>query len=247
MGKLFDFVMVFEQIPDLLKYLPITLQLALSSMSIGLILGFFMAIVKIKKIPGLYQVVNFFISFLRGTPVLVQLYISFFGIPMLLKYLNQRFGTSFAVADISGFFYAMIALGMSESAFCSEIIRSALMSVGDGQIEAAYAIGMNYPQALRRIILPAAFSVALPTLGNALIAIIKGTSLAFTCAVMEITARGRVLAGRTYRYFESYVSLAIVYWIITIIIERSIRAIEKKIKIPEQVQLVTEAATNGEN
>jgi polar amino acid transport system permease protein len=247
MGKLFDFGMVFEQIPDLLEYLPVTLGLALLAMSIGLILGFFMAIVKIKKTPGLYQVVNFVISFLRGTPVLVQLYISFFGIPMFLKFLNQKLGTNFAIADISGFFYAMIALGLSESAFCAEIIRSALISVSDGQIEAAYAIGMNYPQALRRIILPSAIAVALPNLGNALIAIIKGTSLAFTCAVVEITARGRILAGRTYRYFETYVSLAIVYWIITIIIERSIRAIEKKIKIPEQVQLVSEAATNDKN
>ena len=94
---------------------------------------------------------------------------------------------------------------------------------------------MTSSQTLRRIILPEAFEVALPTIGNSIISIIKGTSLAFTCAVIEITAQGKIIGGRTYRYFEVYVSLAIIYWVITIIIEQIIKIIENKIKIPEQV------------
>ena len=166
---------------------------------------------------------------------------------MIFKYFNQQFGTNLAVAEIPGFVYAVAALGLNESAYCAEIIRSALQSVNEGQIEAATALGMTYLQALRRIILPEAIEVALPTLGNSMISIIKSTSLAFTCAVVEITAQGKILAGKTYRYFEAYVSLAIIYWVLTIIIEQGIRFIEKKIKIPDQVALVTEAGEESKH
>ena len=238
MGKLFDVSLVFSSIPELLTKLPITLELAVVSMLIGL--GLVMAIIKMKKIRVLTQITNLLISLLRGTPVIVQLYVAFFGIPMMFKTINQQFGTNLAVANISGFVYAMIALGLNQSGFMAEIIRSALQSVDPGQIEAAHALGMTYPQTLRRIILPEAFEVALPTLGNSFISIIKGTSLAFTCAVVEITAQGQIIGGRTYRYFEVYVSLAIIYWLV---IEQIIRVIENKIRIPDQVEL---ASANGE-
>ena len=204
-------------------------------MVLALILGLLMAIIKMKKIKVLTQITNVLISLLRGTPIIVQLYVAFFGIPMFFQAINQRFGTNMVVADIPGFVYAMVALGLNQSGFMAEIIRSALQSVNSGQIEAAHAIGMTSSQTLRRIILPEAFEVALPTIGNSIISIIKGTSLAFTCAVIEITAQGKIIGGRTYRYFEVYVSLAIIYWVITIIIEQIIKIIENKIKIPEQV------------
>ena len=235
MGKLFDFSLVFSSIPELLQKLPITLGLASLSMVLALILGLLMAIIKMKKIKVLTQITNVLISLLRGTPIIVELYVAFFGIPMFFQAINQRFGTNMVVADIPGFVYAMVALGLNQSGFMAEIIRSALQSVNSGQIEAAHAIGMTSSQTLRRIILPEAFEVALPTIGNSIISIIKGTSLAFTCAVIEITAQGKIIGGRTYRYFEVYVSLAIIYWVITIIIEQIIKIIENKIKIPEQV------------
>lgn len=237
MGKLFDVSLVFSSIPELLTKLPITLELAVVSMLIGL--GLVMAIIKMKKIRVLTQITNLLISLLRGTPVIVQLYVAFFGIPMMFKAINQQFGTNLAVANISGFVYAMIALELNQSGFMAEIIRSALQSVDPGQIEAAHALGMTYPQTLRRIILPEAIEVALPTLGNSFISIIKGTSLAFTCAVVEITAQGQIIAGRTYRYFEVYISLAIIYWLVTLVIEQIIRVIENKIRIPNQVELAS--------
>ena len=238
MGKLFDVSLVFTSIPKLLEKLPITLELALSAMLLGLVLGLVMAIIKMKKIKVLTQITNLLISLLRGTPVIVQLYVAFFGIPMFFQAINQKFGTDLAVAKIPGFAYAMVALGLNQAGFMAEIIRSALQSVDDGQIEAAHALGMTYGQALRRIILPEAIEVALPTLGNALISIIKSTSLAFTCAVVEITAQGQIIGGKTYRFFEVYVSLAIIYWVITLVIEQLIRFIENKIRIPDQVELV---------
>ena len=250
MGKLFDVSLVFTSIPELLKKLPITLELALSAMLLGLALGLVMAIIKMKKIKILTQITNLLISLLRGTPVIVQLYVAFFGIPMFFQAINQKFGTDLAVAQIPGFAYAMVALGLNQAGFMAEIIRSALQSVDNGQIEAAHALGMTYAQALRRIILLEAIEVALPTLGNSLISIIKGTSLAFTCAVVEITAQGQIIGGKTYRFFEVYVSLAIIYWVITLIIEQLIRVIENKIRIPDQVELVNvsrEDSTNDKN
>lgn len=235
MTNIFDFALVFTQIPTLLQFLPITLELAFISMFIGITIGLLLAIIKIRELPVLKQVAGFFISLIRGTPILVQLYIAYFGIPMFFKWLNFQYGTDFKVADVSGFVYAVIALGINQSAYNAEFIRAALLSVGEGQIEAASALGMTYFQALRRIILPEALTVALPSLGNSLISVIKGTSLAFTCAVVEMTAEGKILGGRNYRYFEVYVSLAIIYWVITIIIEQFLKLLEKKLAIPEQV------------
>lgn len=235
MTKLFDFELVFTQIPELLRYLPITLELAITAMIIGLVIGLVLAIIKIREVPVLKHVASFFISAIRGTPILVQLYIAYFGIPMFFKWMNQKYGTDFHVADIDGFVYAVTALGINQSAYNAEIIRGALLSVGDGQIEAASSLGMNYFQTLIRIIFPEAITVALPSLGNSLISVIKGTSLAFTCAVVEMTAQGKIMGGRTYRNFEVYVSLAIIYWVITIVIERLLNYIEKRLEIPEQV------------
>lgn len=237
MAKLFDFELVWKQIPELLAYLPITLELAAAAMVLGLVIGLVLAVVKIRRVPVLYQLVSFYISLVRGTPVLVQLYIAYFGIPMIFKAMNLRFGTNLQAADVPGFVYAVAALGINQSAYSAEVIRSALMSVDDGQVEAASAIGMTYFQALRRIILPEAITVALPTLGNLLITMIKSTSLAFTCAVVEMTAQGKIIGGRTYRYFEVYVSLALIYWVITIVIEQILKFLEKKLTIPEQVEI----------
>lgn len=247
MAKLFDFQMVFTIMPQLAKALPMTLRLALSSMFFGLLLGLIIAIVKMNRVPVLSPIATFFVSLVRGTPVVVQLYIAYFGIPMCMKAMNLNFGTSFNINKISGLVCAIAALSINESAYCSETIRAALLSVDQGQIEAANSLGMTYLQALRRIILPEAIEVALPGLGNAFISLIKGTSLAFTCAVVEITAQGKIIGGRTYRYFEVYVALAIIYWIITIVIEQILKVIERKIRIPDQVPIVAQETekTNG--
>ena len=246
MAKLFDFQLVFTQIPSLLAYLPITLELAILSTVFGFLLGTLIAIVKIRKVRVLNRIATVFISIVRGTPILVQLYIAYFGIPMLIKFINRHTGSDFNVAVVPGIVYAMAALAINQSAFDAEIIRAALLSVNSGQIEAAESLGMTYGQALRRIILPEALTVALPSLGNAFINAIKGTSLAFTCGVVEMTAQGKILSGRSYRYFEVYVSLAIIYWVLTVIIEQLIKLFERKTSIPDQVELYEPSAESSE-
>lgn len=160
-------------------------------------------------------------------------YVTDSDIPMFLKYINFKCGTNYNVNGVAPIVYAFVALALNESAFNAEIIRASLESVDKGQVEAASALGMNYFQALIRIILPEAIVVALPSLGNAFIGLIKGTSLAFVCSVVEMTAEGKILAGRNYRYFEVYISLAIIYWVITFVLERVISYLEKKLRVPE--------------
>lgn len=230
LSSFFKLKNVFKQIPELLKKLPITLEVALVSMLIAVILGLIIAIIKYKKIKVLSQISSFYISIIRGTPLIVQLYIAYYGLPQLFK----AFGLS--IAGIPNILYAFFALGMYQSAYLADILRASLESVNPGEIEAASAMGMTFGQTLRRIIIPSALKNALPGLINSLIGLIKGTSLAFSVGVVEITAQAQIIAGRSYRYFEGYVALAIIYWIITLIIEQILRVIEKKITIPDQVQ-----------
>lgn len=235
MAKLFDLELVFTQIPPILRYLPVTLELAIISMFFSLILGLVIALIKIRKVPVLTQIANIFISVIRGTPILVQLYVTYFGVPLILKAINQAYGTELNVNGIPGIAYAFLALALNESAFNAEIIRGALSSVSIGQIEATQALGMTYLQTLRRVILPEALTVAFPSLINSFIGLIKGTSLAFTCAVVEMTAEAKILGGRSYRYFEAYVSLAIIYWAITFILEQIAKRVEQRMEIPDDV------------
>lgn len=234
MPKLFDFQLVFTEIPELIKYLPITLKIAVISMFFSLLIGLITALIKIKKIPVLRQISAFYVSFMRGTPLVVQLYLSFYGIPIFLQYINYYKGTHYSTNNIPPIIFVLLAFALNEGAYNSESIRAAIESVDKGQIEAAHSIGMTNFQALYRIILPEALIVALPTIGNSLIGTIKGTSLAFVCAVVEMTAQGQIIGARTFRYFEMYISLAIIYWIITIIIEHLIAFLEKRLKASER-------------
>ena len=237
MGKIFDFETVLTTIPKLLEYLPVTLEITLLSMGFGLILGFLLAIIKINKIPVLAQITAVFVSFIRGTPLIVQLYLTYTGIPLLLKYYNYANGTDYNINNVPALLFVLVTFSLNEAAYNSESIRAALQSVDRGQIEAAESLGMTYAQVLRRIVLPEAFVVALPTLGNTLIGLLKGTSLAFVCSVVEITAQAKIIAGANYRYFEVYLALAFIYWVVTIVIEQLIRIVEKRIEIPENVPL----------
>ncbi len=232
MNKLFDINTVITEIPQILVYLPVTMELAVVSFAVSLVLGLLIALIKKNEIPVLKQLAALYISVIRGTPIIVQLYVTYFGIPLLLKAINQRFGTGYNLNGIPAITYAFVALALNESAFNAEIIRGALSSVGNGQIEACHALGMTGWQTLKRVVLPEALTVAFPSLVNSFIGLIKGTSLAFVCAVVEMTAQAKILGGRNFRYFEAYVALAIIYWVVTLILERIAKYFEKRMAIP---------------
>ncbi len=227
----FKWKYVFNQIPDILKYFPTTLLIVLGALLISLILGLLLAIVRVKKIIVLEQIAKFYISIIRGTPLLVQILLVYYAVSLTLRNVVPNFNVS-TIKPIS---YAIISLGLYQAAYTSEIIRGALESVNKGEIEAAQASGMTYAQTLRRIIIPEALELALPGLVNTLIGLLKGTSLVFSIGVIDMYAEAKIIAGRSFRYLEGYVALAIIYWILTIIIEQVAKIIEDAVRIPNQV------------
>lgn len=239
MAQIFDIEAVFSSIPGLLKFLPVSLEITFISMIVGLILGLILAVIRMKKIPVLTQIATVFISFIRGTPIIVQLYLTYNGIPLLLRFINEQYGTGYNINAVPAMLFVLVTFAFNEAAYNSETIRAALQSVNKGQIEAAESLGMTYFQVLRRVILPEAIVVATPPLGNALIGLLKGTSLAFVAGVVEMTAQGKIISGSNFRFFEVYLALAIIYWALTIIIEQILRYLEKRFSIPEPNQRKT--------
>ncbi len=230
-GKLFSWRSVFDGIPRILQQLPTTLMLTVFGAFFGIILALVFAIVKINRVRFIYPVQAFFVSFLKGTPILVQLMLTYYGIPLALKALNQQWGTSLNINAIPAATFAIVAFAFNEAAYASETLRAAILSVNPGEIEAARSLGMTRAQVYRRVIIPNAAVVATPTLINSLIGLTKGTSLAFSAGVVEIFAQAQILGGADYRYFERFISVALVYWVVNIAIENIGRLIERKMAI----------------
>ncbi|WP_026870958.1 amino acid ABC transporter permease [Inquilinus limosus] len=226
MTSIFDFDYFLSAFPLILPYLPVTLLIAFSAMACGLIMGTGAALVRIYRISLLRQLATLYISFIRGTPLLVQIYLAYYGIPKLLQYLNLQLGTEIDANRVPALVFVVFSLSVNVGAYLSEAIRSALLSIDRGQAEAAYSIGMTPVQAMRRIILPQALAVALPNLGNNFISLIKDTSLAFLIAVVDIMAAAKIIGGRSLRFFELYMAVAVIYWVICILVEIAMRCWE---------------------
>ncbi|MGF2735802.1 amino acid ABC transporter permease [Marinobacter sp. DUT-1] len=191
-------------IPVLLGYLPLTLQLAGTGMVLALILACLFAVVRVLRIPVLNQLTIVFISFFRGTPLLVQLFLFYYGLPQLVS----------ALTVIDGITATIMGLTMHFSAYMAESIRAAIVGVDRSQTEAALSIGMTNGQMMRRIVLPQATRVALPTLMNYFIDMIKATSLAFTLGVTELMGATQKEAAGSFLYFEAFIVAAVIYWIV---------------------------------
>lgn len=233
MPNLFDVSVVCEDFWSILLYLPVTLKLSVFAMILGLAIGFVLAIIRIKRIPLLQRFVTLFISMIRGTPILVQLYVTYFGIPIFLKYYSYWTGKEVMIGNVPSIIYAIVALSLNQSALHAVTIQSALQAVNKGEIEAATSLGLTPFQRMSRIIIPEALELAIPSLGNTLIGLVKGTSLAFSCAIVEMTAQGKIVASRNYRYFEAYVALAVIYWLITIFLEFVIARVLHAVRVPD--------------
>jgi len=214
----FDPIFMLEVFPRILKYVYVTLGIAMVSMLIGLCIGALLALVRIYKLKGLHSFVKVYVSFFRGTPLLVQLFLLYYGLPQVIPKL----------AEMNAYTAALVGLSLNSAAYMSEIIRGAIGSIDKGQMEACLSVGMTSWQGMRRIILPQAARVAIPALGNTFISLLKESSLAFTLGVSEMLAQAKMAAAATYRFFESYLVAALIYWIITIGLSYIQERIEEK-------------------
>ena len=191
-------------LPVLLSYLPLTLQMASIAMVFALVIACLLAVVRVLKIPVLNAAALLFISFFRGTPLLVQLFLFYYGLPQLID----------ALISINGVTAAVLGLTLHFSAYMAESIRAAIVGIDRSQTEAALSIGMTQPQLMRRIILPQATRVATPTLMNYFIDMIKATSLAFTLGVTELMGATQKEASGSFLYLEAFLLVAIIYWVV---------------------------------
>lgn|SRR5690554_380586 len=206
-------------VPVLLKYLPLTLEMAAAGMALALILACMFAVIRVLKIPVLNQFTIIFISFFRGTPLLVQLFLFYYGLPQLFS----------ALTAINGITATIMGLTLHFSAYMAESIRAAIVGVDRSQTEAALSIGMTNSQLMRRIVLPQATRVALPTLMNYFIDMIKATSLAFTLGVTELMGATQKEAAGSFLYFEAFVVAAIMYWIVVELLSWLQRHLESRL------------------
>lgn len=234
MENIFKPSTILDGIKGIIPNIPITLEIAVVAAIIGIILGFILALFRVKKLPVLSQLATLYISFMRGTPLLVQIFLSYYGIPVMLNILNYRFGTAFSINKIPNMVFVYVAFSLNEAAYMAEAIRAAILSVDRKDIEAAHSIGMTGGQTMRRVILPQAMIVAIPNLGNSVISLVKSTSLAFTIGVMDMMGRAKVISGSNMRFFEVYIGLALLYWVMCIIIEFVVNKLEKKFNIRER-------------
>ncbi|WP_353095478.1 amino acid ABC transporter permease [Tissierella praeacuta] len=216
-----DLSFVWHVFKDMIPALPITLYITLVPFILALILSLTITLVLYFKIPVIDKLCKVFVSFFRGTPFIGQLFLIYFGIPRLLPILMN-------MDRIQAF---IVTLSLNTAAYASEILRGALLSVDKGQIEAAESIGLRRLQVMKNIVIPQAIPVAIPPLVNNLIDTIKGSSLAFTIGIVDITAVAKIDAGITYQYFEAYTALVILYWIVVLLLEKVQGRLEKKMGI----------------
>lgn len=182
----------------LVASIEVTIPLTILGFALAMAVALIMAMVQYANIPVLKHIARFYIWIFRGTPLLVQLFLAYFGLPKI-------------GIKIDAFPCALLVLGLNEGAYCAETMRSALEAVSEGQFEAGYCVGMNYFQIMWHVVLPQAFRTAFPPLSNSLIAMLKDTSLAATITVADMFMAGQRVVGRTYEPLWIYTEVALVY------------------------------------
>ena len=197
--------------------LKVTVPLTIISFIIGIVIALMVALVQIARIPVLKQIARFYVWIIRGTPMIVQLFVVYFGLPSI-------------GITLPAFPSAVVVFSLSVGAYCSETIRAAIEAVPTGQMEAAYCVGMSYPQAMLRIVLPQAAKTAFPPLSNSLIGLVKDTSLAYSVTIVEVLATAQRIASRTYDYFWLYLEAGFIYLIICTVLTQLQRVAEKKME-----------------
>lgn len=203
--------------------IPTTLLISLVAVLMGLLIGLLVAMAKMSRFKALRGIATVYVDILRGTPLLVQVLILAYGVPQVI---NELFGISFhwEIKILIGF----IACGINSSAYMAEIIRSGLQAVDVGQTEAARSLGLNKKQTMRYVIIPQAFKIIIPALGNEFIALIKETAILSVAGIVEITRRGQLWASQSFLSFQAYIGVAVIYLIMTLTLSRIVAYLERR-------------------
>jgi len=204
----FDFEYMISLFPEIIKFLPIVLYIGTLSFLLAIVIGFVFAIIIKNKVKIIYPILKVIISYSRGVPTLIQIFILYFGAPQIFP----SFSSMNAITAV------IIALSLRNAAYLSEVFRSAFLAVDKEQYEACLSVNMTKWQALRTVILPQVVRISIPPAGNYYIMIIKDTSLAFTIGVIDMMARAKLEAAVTYKFLEAYLMVGLIYWMISIVL-----------------------------
>ena len=195
-----DFSLMIDSIPFLLSGLGYTIGISFAAFFLGNLLGIMMTVLNYLPIPPVQWFVRFYLSFLRGTPALVLLFLLYFGLPY----------------QLNAVLAAVICFSLTSSAFIGEIYRGSIAGVNAGQWDAAYALGNRFFPTMRYIILPQALRISVPALSNVGMDLGKGTSLAAMITVPDIFQKAKIIGGRTFDYLSMYILVALIYWLLCI-------------------------------
>ncbi len=208
--------------PLLLTGAAVTVQITALSVLIGIIIGLFVGIARISTYRVVHLIAAVYVDFLRGTPLLVQIFLVYFALPVVT---GQR---------IDPFVAAIAACSINSSAYVAEIFRAGIQSIDAGQMEAGRSLGMTWAQTMRYIIVPQAARRVIPPLGNEFIALLKDSSLVSVIGFEELTRRGQLIIARTYASLEIWLCVAIIYLVMTVSISRLVAWLERRYKIDDQ-------------
>lgn len=214
----FDWNFVAEIFPSLLKGAVLTIELTLVAITVGTFIGLVASLMRVSGIKALKWLSASYIDFFRGTPLLVQIMIIHYALPQVFGYKPNAY--------ISGF----VALSINSGAYVAEIFRAGIQSIDPGQMEAARSLGMTYPQAMLYIVLPQAFKVSIPPIGNEFIALLKDSSLVAMISLPELMTQAKWIVGRRPKTMETYLSAAFIYLIMTMTISQLVAYTERRLK-----------------
>ncbi|MDQ6599065.1 amino acid ABC transporter permease [Bacillus salipaludis] len=210
-----DLSIIIESLPALLHATLMTIFLAVVSILIALVLGFFTALARISNLKPLAKLAAFYVSIFRGTPLLVQVFVIYYGLPQI----------GIEMEPIPS---GILALSLNAGAYLSESFRASILSIDKGQMEASVSLGMTYGQALKRIILPQSLRIAIPTMSNTFIILIKDTSLISVITVTELLQMSSLLIAKTFEPLTIYLLAAVLYWIIIAFFSNLLDKLEKR-------------------
>ncbi len=217
-----NFELMVQAMPLLLTGAAVTVQITALSVLIGIVIGLFVGVARISTYRIVHLLAAVYVDFLRGTPLLVQIFLVYFALPVVT---GQR---------IDPFIAAIAACSINSSAYVAEIFRAGIQSIDAGQMEAGRSLGMTWLQTMRHIIVPQAARRVIPPLGNEFIALLKDSSLVSVIGFEELTRRGQLIIARTYASLEIWLCVAIIYLAMTVSISRLVAWLERRYKIDDQ-------------
>lgn len=217
-------------IPLLLKGATLTVEITAAAVFFGILIGLVMSLLKLSESKILRAISAIYVDFIRGTPLLVQILLIYFGIPGIVREIT---GEAFRMDPLLA---GIIACSLNSGAYVAEIFRAGIQSIERGQMEAARSLGMTKNQAMRYIILPQAFKRIVPPLGNEFIVLLKDSSLLSVIGVHELTRQGQLYIARTFASFPTFLSIAFVYLIMTLTISRLVAYTERRLGVSDRSQ-----------